>query len=439
TITFPQPEDKRSSDAPFALTATASSGLPVTIAVESGPATIEGGVVTLTGKPGTVTLVASIPEGDTFTAASVTRTFEVTAAEPLTFFGTLTDGSQSVGKLAAHVAADGKTGTLIGFIPGQSAGFVVEFTVNADGTFTATINPLTTQGTPASASTPVAKRPALRTTRYALLATSPSWTFTGQVSGGTITGSIDELALSFDAAVDPIDGPTAPMSGFYELPSLDTTTGRIYSIVGTTGEVYVLAVMPDVVVGESGVLEAASGNFTVQTSSGLMIDGNINAPTTTIDGAVTRPAGGGVTDFSGVVSTATRTDRLVNLSSRGRVGTGERVLITGFAIGGEAPRPVLLRAVGPGLSDLGVSSVLSDPRLRLYQDGAVIAENDNWSASEDAEAIRAAATRLGAFDLAEAGNDAALLITLPPGSYTAQVEGAGAQGVSLAEIYELPE
>ena len=69
--------------------------------------------------------------------------------------------------------------------------------------------------------------------------------------------------------------------------------------------------------------------------------------------------------------------RLVNLSSRGAVGTGSDVMIAGFVIGGTTPKDVLVRAVGPGLAAAGVKGALSHARLQVYgQDGKVIATND---------------------------------------------------------------
>lgn len=126
--------------------------------------------------------------------------------------------------------------------------------------------------------------------------------------------------------------------------------------------------------------------------------------------------------------------RLVNLSARAEVGTGETVLIAGFTIAGNLPRRMLVRAVGPGLGAFGVPGVLGDPKLELFRDGVRVAENDNWDA-----ALGQAATAVGAFALAGGSRDAALLMTLLPGGYTAQVSGvSGATGAALVEIYEVP-
>jgi len=130
---------------------------------------------------------------------------------------------------------------------------------------------------------------------------------------------------------------------------------------------------------------------------------------------------------------------LVNISTRGEVQSGSGTLIAGFVVTGNAPKKVLLRAVGPGLVHLGLSAVLADPKLSLSSGTQMIASNDNWQASADAEWVRAATNQVGAFQLEAQSKDSALLITLAPGAYTVHAAGAdGGTGVALIEVYELP-
>lgn len=131
--------------------------------------------------------------------------------------------------------------------------------------------------------------------------------------------------------------------------------------------------------------------------------------------------------------------RIVNLSSRGPVGTGDDILIVGFVINGSAPKKVLLRGVGPALTPLGVTGALADPTLQLYSGTKLVNENDNWSAGADAADIAAAAKTCGAMTLDPGTKDAAILVELQPGVYSAHVRGAGgATGVALVEVYEVP-
>jgi hypothetical protein len=128
---------------------------------------------------------------------------------------------------------------------------------------------------------------------------------------------------------------------------------------------------------------------------------------------------------------------LTNLSARVMVGTGGNVLIAGFSIGGSAAVTVLIRASGPALIPFGVTGTLPDPQLQLYSGSTVLASNLGWGGNSQ---ISSRAATVGAFAwTSPVSNDSALLITLPPGSYTAQVAGAANDtGVALVEVYEVP-
>ena len=132
--------------------------------------------------------------------------------------------------------------------------------------------------------------------------------------------------------------------------------------------------------------------------------------------------------------------RLINLATRALAGAGERTLMAGFVVSGRLPKRALIRAIGPGLAAFGVSGALTDPHLQLFDAaGALVASNDDWDGDAHAAAVRAAGVQAGAFALAPASKDAALVINLLPGSYTAHVTGKGsAIGVALVEIYEVP-
>ena len=122
---------------------------------------------------------------------------------------------------------------------------------------------------------------------------------------------------------------------------------------------------------------------------------------------------------------------LLNISTRMQVLTDDQVLIGGFIINGTDPKTVILRAVGPSLTDFGVADALADPVLELRAiDGSVIASNDNWTS--DRAAIEATGL--------QPGNDleSAIVATLDPGAYTAIVTGKnGTTGVGLVEAYDL--
>lgn len=134
--------------------------------------------------------------------------------------------------------------------------------------------------------------------------------------------------------------------------------------------------------------------------------------------------------------------RLVNISTRGPVGTGDNIMAAGFVIDGTQSRTVLLRAVGPTLANYSVSDVLADPTMSLYRivDGVpeLILGNDNWEEAENADSVAATAASVKAFALPSGSKDAVILATLAPGTYTIEVKGvAGTSGIALAEIYEV--
>ncbi len=132
--------------------------------------------------------------------------------------------------------------------------------------------------------------------------------------------------------------------------------------------------------------------------------------------------------------------RMLNVSSRAQTGTGAAAHFAGFVVNGPKPKTLLIRGVGAALASYNVAGALADPTLALFNvTGAQIVANDNWSDNSNAAEIRTAVTACGAFPLAENSKDAAILVTLDPGVYSAQVSGVGGtSGISLVEIYEVP-
>jgi hypothetical protein len=131
--------------------------------------------------------------------------------------------------------------------------------------------------------------------------------------------------------------------------------------------------------------------------------------------------------------------RTVNLSTRARVRTGDGVLIGGFVVQGPAYKRMLIRAVGPTLKSFGLSDALVDPVLTVYSGTQIIATNDRWESADNPSAVATASRNAGAFNLNAESEDAAMLVTLPPGAYTVEVKGkAETEGVALLEIYEVP-
>jgi hypothetical protein len=168
----------------------------------------------------------------------------------------------------------------------------------------------------------------------------------------------------------------------------------------------------------------APGGYTVQATGKDGASGNVIAE---------------IYDASGSARTPT-TPRLINLSSLTQIDNDD-TLAMGFVLGGQTSKTVLIRAVGPSLGapPFSIAGVIVDPKLELFDNktGLKIGENDDWGGSAQ---LVAAAAAVAAFPLAGAGTkDSVVLVTLPPGPYSARVSGAaGAGGTVIIEAYEVP-
>lgn len=122
---------------------------------------------------------------------------------------------------------------------------------------------------------------------------------------------------------------------------------------------------------------------------------------------------------------------LVNLSIHAHLIDAGASHLLGYSVRGAAPKPIVVRALGPSLARLGVAGSVEDPRLELLDAAGVrLAENDDWLAA-DAAAFAAA----GAFALPEGSTDAAVALAVPPGSGTARARATDS-GALLVELYD---
>ena len=182
--------------------------------------------------------------------------------------------------------------------------------------------------------------------------------------------------------------------------------------------------------------------------NGTLIGGAVNSTYSVLSAA---PANGGsytvkvtsgastVTSAPAVVSVgAAVPGRIVNLSARANVGTGGNILIAGFVIDGTGSKGVVLRGVGPtlGAAPFNVPGFLAQPQLTLINtsNGSTLVTGTAWGGST---ALANEFTLVGAFALPSGSADAAVMETLPAGSYTSEIAGVNSgQGVALAEIYD---
>ncbi|MEY4941602.1 MAG: hypothetical protein RIQ93_3337, partial [Verrucomicrobiota bacterium] len=418
SITMTPLTDKLVTSGSITLSATTGSGLPITYTLVSGPATLSGNVLTLTGGSGRVVIRASQSGNDSYLAANdITLSFLVRAIGQQTYFGKL--GSDD---FAAAFSADNTTGILIARMAGSGEALIVRFRPNPDGAFAAYATSLS----------PTVRISGSDDTPAVAAAVEPR-TFTGRVLDGVITGSVPELGVSFTANVQPATGSTATVSGAYTASSVGSATSNTYLVVGPNGQVYAVSVSPTAVVSGMGTINA-NGAFSIQASPAGLISGDVSP-----DGSLTGTVRTGATTaaMAGLSASTVPTERFVNVSSRARVlaGDGSRAFIAGFVINGTTEKQVLVRGVGPGLTAYNVTDAMPNPRLEI-RDGAgvLVAQNDDWG---NESATAAAIAKVGAFALGANSRDAALLLNLKPGSYTAQLVANGANGSALIEVYDV--
>lgn len=239
-------------------------------------------------------------------------------------------------------------------------------------------------------------------------------------------------------------------SGFIPLTSQDIDYGRPFATQAEVASVSGLVVIPESLWVSLNSTVGASyfANFVVSSSSYplngvpyliINFSGGSVAPVSNLGGG-----GGG-----GGTKSGSSGCRVSNIATRGTVGTGGNILIAGFVIGGTGTEIVLVRADGPSLAAFGVAGTLAKPQLQIVDStGKVIATIAGWGIPPTIGPSTAGATAtiataadmssVGAFAFSSGSADAALKLTLPPGSYTAEVAGAdGGTGVALVEVYEI--
>ena len=232
--------------------------------------------------------------------------------------------------------------------------------------------------------------------------TSGALVIAGAASAGGVAGQMTTLSIM------PVGG-----SATYQWQKL--VNGQWTDLSGATGTTYTIA----------STQLANNGTYRVVVTTG----GNAAYSDPVIVTVVT-PA-------------ATSAARVLNLSTRGPVQSGSRPLIVGFVITGAANKRVLLRGIGPTLSEFDVENVLADPYLdlRILETGTSnyvsIDGNDNWGSDGDTVVLTQAMRSTGAFELPVGSRDAVLWKDVVPGQYSAIITGVGtASGVALAEIYD---
>lgn len=263
-----------------------------------------------------------------------------------------------------------------------------------------------------------------------LFATSPereSESLTLTAGSGRLSLNAPSSTVAMRAA-RVIAGSMLAQSGYYRgsVPSIEGSLVRAIVSPDTTIAICITAAgveRSSISKTEGTRLTSRPFSLTINQSTGVL-SGQIDI------GGTTHP-------FTASRMKGPATTQLINVSSRGVVGGGDRAMIAGFALSGPGQKRLLLRAIGPTLASFGVAETLPDTLVSLFQGANRIAQNDNWGTAPDAGAVSVAAASTGAFALPAASRDAALLSSLSAGSYTAQVsDTANRTGVALVELYD---
>lgn len=254
----------------------------------------------------------------------------------------------------------------------------------------------------------------------------------GQITATGVTGQLPALGMSFSGVAAP-NGSASSVAGCYQAVPLVSAYGEVIAIAAPDGVLTLVALDTGGVRGGRGSV-AADGNFSLMQGS-YSYQGNVSAAGSVLNGSYQRTGGATVTIAS--PAAAGGIERLAAVSTRGLAGSGSRTLIAGFVIVGNAPKDVLVRGIGPGLTRSNVAGALVNPRLKIFSGSTLILENGDWNQGPSSAFVADAAARTGAAPLTAGSLDAALLAHLNPGVYTAQVSSDdGSTGVALVEVYD---
>ncbi len=465
----------------YTLHATASSGLTVTFAIQSGDATITGGTSLKILNLSPVTIVASQSGNGNFSAApSASQT--VTAIRASTKPPTAAAIVQPIGA--------GKTDLVDGSpVTGGAAPLAIlpaTQTVPAGATATLTV---ATSGTCQWQFNGVNLDAVGSALTLANIGTNQAGTYSVQVTNpdGSVSTASATVAVTVDAHLANVStrafvGTTdvqALYAGFVLAGpgSAPLLIRGIGPALGQFGVGAVLAAPQLALDDEAGGLIAADQGWanaltvgaspvavTLQPATADLF-AQVNAfglPAESPDSALVATLPAGV--YSAVVSgapegagsamaelydTGSGAAHLANLSARALTGSGGQILTVGFVIAGTSSETLLIRGVGPALSPFGLTGVLARPQISLFDAGGnPIATNAGWANAPQAGSSAIAAglqaatptimNSVNAFALPAGSADSAFVVTLPPGAYTVQVSGAdAASGLALLELYDV--
>ena len=482
-----------SASGAFAVTLSATnafgtgSNATLTISISGGGGGGGGGIIVIPTTP--VITSAATASGVIGTAFS----YAITASNSPTSF--------TVGTLPAGLTANTTTGVISG-TPTTAGTYAVAISgINGSGTGTAATLTITISATADVGTAPViTAQPADQvvatgaSASFTVVATGPAplsyqWRRNGTPIGGATNATFTVASVqssdlgNYDVVVTNSKGSVTSATARLALRVSRLTSVAIRSVAGTGDQTLIVGFAINGSAAKQMLIRGVGPALTQYGVSGVLADpqlklfnsasvqigqnddwagdpalsavftrtGAFALPTTSKDAALLTPLAGGaytayITAATGTgvalleaydADTGTPASRVVSISARAMVGQGDNILIVGFAISGTENKTLLIRGVGPTLTQYGVSGVLADPQLKLFnQQGQQLQENNDWGGGS---ALANAFTQTYAFALPAASKDAAMLVTLAPGIYTAQISGVGnTTGVALIEVYEVP-
>lgn len=256
----------------------------------------------------------------------------------------------------------------------------------------------------------------------------------GSISAaGAVTGTAGTATLSGALSTA---GVSQAFAGYYETGANGAAATTLL-IVGSAGQAFALVQNGATLDGGTGTVDK-TGAVAVTTAGKIAVAATVAAGGASATATAT-PATGAVITTTGASDSTIGAQQLREFSARANV-SALNTAVVGFVITGSAPDSVLIRGVGPTLSDaFAVSGVLPNPRLDLYRGGSLLATNIGWATAANADDIALAAVQSGTFPLRPSAADSAVRISLAPGAYTAVVSSASGatSGLALAEVYDL--
>ena len=467
------------TNAVFTVTLSAASTQTVTVnfATANGTATAGSDYVatsgTLTFNPGDTTkTITVVINGDTLNETN--ETFLVNLSNPVN--ATIADG-QGLGTIINDDALPSLSINDVTVIEGNTGTTNAVFTVtlSPDSPGTVTVNFTTANGSATAGSDYLANsgtltfNPGETTKTITVVINGDTLNETNEtflvnlsnpvnatISDGQGLGTITNDDILPSVAINDVsvaEGNSGTTNAVFTV-SLSAASGQIVTVSYSTGDG--TATAGNDYAATSGSLTFNPGE-TAKTLTVLVKGDTIPEPNENFFVNLTSATNATIADGQGVGTIVNddtaAVEQLSNISTRGRVLTGDNVMIGGFIIDGSAPQRVLVRSRGPSMSGVPffVPGTLADPVLRLFSGQTVIAQNDNWQDPPSCSGFICE----GAAEIVNTGLDpctpnpgqtvpppncaleAAILITLQPGAYTAIVTGAsGGTGIGLVEVFE---